>query len=76
VNEVGSEEHVLLFCPLYSDIRETVFEKIMVVHRGFTDFSSSEKLSVILGSESVNVIQSGAKICYEILNRRRVYVCR
>jgi hypothetical protein len=76
VNEVESEEHVLLVCPLYSDIRETMFEKIMVVHSGFTDFSSSEKLSVILGSESVNVIKAGAKICYEILNRRRVYLYR
>jgi hypothetical protein len=74
VNEVESEEHDLLFCPLYSDIRETVFEKIMVVHSGFTDLSSSEKLYVILGSESVNVIKSGAKIVYEILNIRRVYL--
>jgi hypothetical protein len=77
VNEVESEDHVLLFCPLYSDIRETVFENLMVVHySGFTDFSSSEKLSVILGSESLNVIKAGAKICYEILNLRCVYLYR
>jgi hypothetical protein len=28
VKEVKSEEHVLLFCPLYRDMRETVFEEI------------------------------------------------
>jgi hypothetical protein len=54
----------------------SLFEKIMVVHSGFTDCSSCEKLSVILGSESVNVIKAGAKICHEILNRRRVYLYR
>jgi hypothetical protein len=46
VDEVESEEHVLLFCPMHCDIRETAFEKIMVVHGGFTDFNSSEILIV------------------------------
>jgi hypothetical protein len=48
----------------------------MVLHSGFTGVSSSERLSVILGSESVNVIKAGAKICYKFCNRRCVYLYR
>jgi hypothetical protein len=46
----------------------------MVLYSGFTDFSSIEKLSVIIGFESVNVIKAGAKICYEILEYVYIYI--
>lgn len=73
-DSIENEEHVLLFCPLYDDIRDSCFNTLNI--DGFDNFSSQDKLSVILGG--VNNIRLCAKTCRDILDRRRrfLYTCR
>ena len=68
---IENEEHVLLECPLYEDLRQTLFS-IDPLNR---DLSNEEKLRVIFSSSSFNVIRLVARICHEILMRRQdVYI--
>jgi hypothetical protein len=71
VNEVESEEHVLLSCPVYSDLREQLFECVCRIHAGCIGLDVCDKLSVILGSDDEIVIKKSATICCEMLRRRR-----
>ena len=66
---IENNENVLLECPLYKDIRLTLFQTTYdPLNR---DLSNEEKLRVIFSSTSFNVIRLVARICHEILMRRQ-----
>ena len=69
-NVVESEEHAPLHCPLYSDIREKLFQAIRSHEVDFDSMSDNMKLSMIPENEKVHVIRSSAKTCHDILVRR------
>jgi hypothetical protein len=73
---VESEEHVLLSCPLYNDLRESLFETICDKETTFIGMCNVVKLSVILASDNVDIVRASAKICNGMLNRRRTFVYR
>ena len=63
---IENEEHVLLECPLYEDIRQTLpYEPL------HSDLSNEEKLITMFSSTSFTEIRIVAKICHDILMRRR-----
>ena len=68
--EVENEEHVLLVCPLYDDIRDNLFRKLNYFN--FQNSSNHDKLSVILGA--IDNIDLCAKTCKDILDRRRRFL--
>ena len=63
---IENEEHVLLECPLYEDIRQTL--PYGPLH---SDLSNEEKLITMFSSTSFTEIRIVAKICHDILMRRR-----
>ena len=73
-NEVESEQHVILHCPLYDDIRDILFEKATHVSSDFTSLSDTDKLIFLFTDHSL--IRVCAKTCFKILNRRSSFLCK
>ncbi len=68
-DSIESEEHVMLKCDAYADIRDDPFAHISTIHPHFNNLSDNNKLSVILSSH-LTTAQS-ALTCHNILQRRR-----
>lgn len=75
-NKTETEEHVLIECPLYDDLRNELYEYINSVDENFNMLTNREKLSFVLGCQNVNVIYKCAKTCKFILDRRRRFLYR
>ena len=70
-DRIESEKHVLLACPLYEDIRQIMENNLRSEFSNYDSLSNEDKISVILGSGNTNVLRNSAKICSNILDRRR-----
>ena len=68
---IESEEHVLLECPLYQQIREPWFVKLRQHIPDFYVKTKQEKLICIFSCDIIPVIRLNAKICSDILKERR-----
>jgi hypothetical protein len=75
-SKTETEEHVLIECPLYDDLRNELFEYINSVDENFNMLTNRDKLSFVLGCQNVNVIYKCAKTCKSILDRRRRFLYR
>ena len=71
VDNVETEEHVLLMCPLYDDLRLKLFDSLITYFPFFGSLNESQKLSVILSCDHIEIMRLCAKTCFEILMRRR-----
>lgn len=74
INAIEKECHVLLECNLYNDLRNKIFEKVSDINPSFSNLCNADKFQFLLNSESL--IRILATICFFILNRRRLYVCK
>ena len=70
-SDVENEVHCLLYCTVYDDIRDHLFQNISKTVTDFIFLDDLEKLQVILASQDKNVIKCSAKACLNILKRRR-----
>lgn len=68
-NVVEDETHVLLHCPLYTELRNELFSIAEQILNGFQSLNDSAKVSFILSDPSI--VKISAKTCYLILNKRR-----
>lgn len=66
VGNVETEEHVLLDCPLYDDLRR---EYVAALDINFDSFSRNDQLCFILSDEQT--VRLSAKFCFYALRRRR-----
>ena len=73
-NEVESEEHVIMDCPAYSDLRSILFTKIAQHIPEFDTKTKQEKFICVLSCDAVPVICISAKICNDILMLRRHFL--
>ena len=73
---IENETHVLLKCPLYSDLRQNMFSDILRSYANFSTLDEQAKFKVILNSEHSDVIRICAKTCCDILDRRRTFLYR
>ena len=71
-NKIESEEHVLLECPIYTDIRSELLSKIQLPH--FDSLNKHEKVCHLLADYRI-VIYS-VKACQSILTERRKVLYR
>ena len=68
-NSIEDEKHVLLSCPLYEDLRQSLFIDITnVLNIDFIRISDDEKFIFLFGNE--NVCKFVARTCHNILLRR------
>ncbi len=42
MDEIESEIHVIIFCPLYNDIRATLYESALLIDNDFNTYSNME----------------------------------
>ncbi len=68
-DSIGSEEHVILKCDAYADIRDDLFAHIRTIYPHFNNLSPNNKLSFIL-SRYLTTAQS-ALTCHNILQKKR-----
>ena len=66
---VENEQHVLLACPLYNDIRLKYLEQLQ--ERSLTGLNNEEKIKFIMSSYKFDIIRLSAKICFDVLRLRR-----
>ena len=71
-NKIESEEHVLLECPLYNDIRLELLSKIDLQH--FDSLDNHEKVCHLLSDDRIAIYS--AKACQIILTERRNFLYR
>ena len=71
-NEIESEIHVILHCPMYSDLRFMLFEKAESCSNNFANLCDNDKMSFLLSDQ--NMIRISAKTCFNILNRRSSFI--
>jgi hypothetical protein len=72
IHEVEDESHVILNCPLYDDIRNTLLNSARSSSANFDSFNNVEKLSLLLSSPYV--FRECVKACYDILMCRQSLV--
>jgi hypothetical protein len=65
IDNVEDESHVIWNCPLYDDIRNTLFNSAKSPSANFDSFNYVEKLCFLLSSSYV--FRQCAKACYDIL---------
>ncbi len=72
MDQIESEIHVMNFCPLYNDIRATLYESALSIDNDCNTYSNMDKFSLLMDNEGI--IRNSAKACHSILHRRRRYV--
>ena len=68
---VESEEHVLLKCPLYNNLRESLFTKLIYEFPDLDFRNDRERLCAILCCKQCSSIRACAKTCCDIWKLRR-----
>ena len=68
-NEVESEAHVILKCPLYRDLRVELFATAEDVNVLFNELLDNEKVSFLLSN--TNIVKKTARVLHSILQRRQ-----
>ena len=71
---VESECHVICECPIYEDLRNTLFAKARNVLQNFDTLSNFDKMCMLLSN--CDIVKLTAKILCDILNRRRSFLYR
>jgi hypothetical protein len=67
--EVEDEDHVVLRCPLYMDLRNELFTEAQNVNAAFIELSDVDKLSFLLSN--ISIVKVTARILHNILERRQ-----
>jgi hypothetical protein len=71
---VETEQHVMLNCELYDDIRRPLFEKAADIDSKFPGLSEEGKFIFLFSNHFM--IRLCAKTCFNILQRRTFYLCK
>ena len=66
---VESEEHALMMCPLYENIRSNLTESALLVNQHFNTLNPREKMNFLLSDD--RIIKPSARACHDILMKRR-----
>ncbi len=72
MDEIESEIHVIIVCPLYNDIRATLYESALLIDNDFNTYSNMD--NVLFLKDNEGIIRNSAKACHSILHRRSRYV--
>ena len=69
---VKDEQHVILVCPLYNDLREILYHRAVARYTHFHNLNNTEKITYLFKDE--NLVRTLAKTCFLILNRRSSFL--
>ena len=71
---VENEIRVMCDCPLYTDLRDKLFQNGSSICNDFLNLSQNDKLQVLFTHPTL--IRSCAKTCFEILKQRQHFLCK
>ena len=71
-NSVENECHIICDCPLYEDLRNTLFEYAKPVIQNFETLNSQDKMCAVLSNTAR--VKYTAKVLHENLVRRRSFI--
>ena len=71
---IEDEEHVLMVCPAYDDLRLSLISEAFLVNPAIEGYSDMQKLCFLLSDS--RMVRSSAKVCSLILERRRNFLSR
>ena len=71
---IEDEEHVLMVCPIYEDLRMSLVSEAMLVNPAFGGYSDMQKLCFLLSDS--RMVRSSSRVCTLILERRRNFLSR
>lgn len=74
INTIENELHVILYCPIYNDIRQVLFAKAYACNFNFYSLSDYDKYCFLFSNP--DMIRSCAKTCFSILQRRQFLLCK
>ena len=69
IRVVEDEKHVLLECPLYIDIRNSMLLKANELFQDFGNKCCEDQIKLLLSEEVI--VNVSAKACYMMLDKRR-----
>jgi ssDNA-specific exonuclease RecJ len=70
-DQIEDEKHVLLDCPLYADLRESLFNEVKRSNVHFIILSDDDKFIYLF--KSTECYDTVAKTCFNILSRRNSF---
>ena len=73
-DNIEDESHVFLDCFLYDDIRQSLFEKAIAIDNTFLNMSKVDKLIFLF--TKIEMTRISAKTCFNILQRRLLFICK
>ena len=71
-DQIEDEKHVLLYCPLYADLRERLFNEVKRSNVHFIILSDDDKFIYLF--KSTECYDMVAKTCFNILSRRNSFL--
>ena len=71
---IEDEEHVLMVCPIYEDLRLSLIREAVLINPDFEGLSDIQKMCFLLSDSQI--VRSSAKVCTLILERRRNFLSR
>ena len=71
-DQIEDEKHVLLDCPLYADLRESLFNEVKRSNVHFIILSDDDKFIYLF--KSTECYDTVAKTCFNILSRRNSFL--
>ena len=71
-NSIEVETHFLLECELYSDLRQSLFEKALELNDSFINLNSNEKLNFLMQTKDIQFQLSSS--VYKMFRRRKVFL--
>ena len=71
LNECEDEKHFLLRCPLYTNIRESLFNTCSTSNHFFNSYNNDQKFVWLLTNEDMNIMIKVAEFIYEGMQKRK-----
>ena len=71
---IEDEVHVITQCCMYDDLREHLYACVTKVVPDFESLCDIDKTFVILANQDFNIVHAAAKICSQILERRKFFI--
>ena len=74
LNAIESECHFLIDCPLYDDIRTTIFNSAVDIDANFLEFDKISKMCFILSN--TQIAPQAIRCVHKMFSRRKLYITR
>ena len=69
-NGIEDEMHVILHCPVYSDLRKNLFDKTAQINLNFLSLTLDASDKLVFLFTNAELLKLCAKTCFQILQKK------